>query len=196
MRQLDLGNFSSPSFLLRFCSVLWRLFINEKIRVQKKSVLFYAIFRLTYFSFNPFDFSSSKTAQIGSAQWALSALSTFQLKLFWKLILMVWREVLRGWRHPQCWPPPTIAPHRAVAPHPLFPTPPPVPSATRCTSPPPTRVATDEQPIAKNTQFFHNFHNFFQVFWNFFCHFWVSSALGVKEPPLGFDNRLMHNFWW
>ena len=81
--------------------------------------LFYAIFRLTDFSSDPFDSSSSKTGQTGSSQLALSAvraftLTSFQLcdsqKLFWRLILMVWRTVLRGWPPP---PSPHQPPHFA-----------------------------------------------------------------------------------
>ena len=34
---------------------------------------------------------------------------------------------------------------------------------------PPPPVATDEQPIAKNTQFYTNFHNFFSL--HLFCRF-------------------------
>ena len=41
--------------------------------------LFYAIFRLTDFSSDAFDFSSTKTGYIGSVQRALSALGAFQL---------------------------------------------------------------------------------------------------------------------
>ena len=43
--------------------------------------LFYALFRLTDFSSDAFDFSSSKTGYTGSAQRALSALRAFQLCL-------------------------------------------------------------------------------------------------------------------
>ena len=50
-------------------------------------------------------------------------------------------------------------------------------------------VATDEQPISKNTQFYTNFCNFEN-----FVSFRVLSAPGVKEPPLGFCNRLLHSF--
>ena len=66
------------------------------------SVFFYAIFSLTDFSSDAFDFSSSKTGLTGSAQRTLSALRAFQLtslqvwdslKRFWRLILMVWRVV-------------------------------------------------------------------------------------------------------
>ena len=45
----------------------------------------------------------------------------------------------------------------------------------------------------KNTQIYTNFHNF-QAFLKIFVNFWVLSALGVKEPPLGFDNRLLYRF--
>ena len=45
------------------------------------SVFFNAIFRLTDFSSDSFDFSSSKTGYTGSAQWALSAVRAFQLCL-------------------------------------------------------------------------------------------------------------------
>ena len=67
--------------------------------------LFYAIFCLTDFSSDPFDFSSSETGQRGSAHGALSFLRAHQLnslqvcdsqKLFCWLILMVWRAVLRS----------------------------------------------------------------------------------------------------
>ena len=103
---------------------------------------------------------------------------------------MVWTAVLRGWRHPNCWSPPTLLPPPPprYCPRPHFWTPPPSPSAPRCT---PLPVATFEQAIAKNTQFSQFF---FKLFEN--SSFFVLSAVGVKEPPLWFYNRLMHCFKW
>ena len=43
----------------------------------------------------------------------------------------------------------------------------------------------------KNTQVYTRFH----IFSSFLKIFIIFSAVGVKEPPLGFDNRLLHNFW-
>ena len=45
------------------------------------------------------------------------------------------------------------------------------------------------------------FANFFRIFLKFFCHFLsFFFAIGVKKPPLGFDNgfddRLLHSFYW
>ena len=58
--------------------------------------------------------------------------------------------------------------------------------------PPPPSVITFEQQIAKNTQFYTNFHNFFKLLKTFIL-FCVFSALVVKEPCLGFYNRLLHS---
>ena len=44
----------------------------------------------------------------------------------------------------------------------------------------------------KNTHFYTNFHNFFQVF-SKFMSILSYLALGVKDPPLGFDNKLLHS---
>ena len=90
--------------------------------------LFNAIFRLTDFSSDPFDFSSSKNGEAGSAQQALSALRAFQLtslqvcdsqKPFCRLILMVWWAVLRGWLPPHK----TLPPHQPPLTSPPIPTP-------------------------------------------------------------------------
>ena len=68
------------------------------------SVFFFnAIFRLTDFSSDAFDFSSSKTGSTGSAQRALSALRAFQLcftaQTFWRLSNdrspVVWEQFAR-----------------------------------------------------------------------------------------------------
>ena len=37
---------------------------------------------------------------------------------------------------------------------------------------------------------------FFQVFFKHFCDFLSFSALYVKQPPPGFDSRLLQNFEW
>ena len=82
---------------------------------------------------------------------ALRAFQLFQLKLFWRLTLMVWRAVLRGWdTPPPCWPPtPTIAstPHRAVAPPPNSVLPPSSPGAP-LPPPPPVASCGRSQPLA------------------------------------------------
>ena len=52
--------------------------------------------------------------------------------------------------------------------------------------------ATDEQPLAKNADLYN-----FAIFLSFlkiFDIFWFLSALRVKEPPLGFKNRLLRSF--
>ena len=54
-------------------------------------------------------------------------------------------------------------------------------------------LASDEQPLPKNTQIDTNFHKFFKAFWKSVI-FWVLSALAVNEPALGFDNRLLHSY--
>ena len=64
-------------------------------------------------------------------------------------------------------PPPRCCPHCYQ--------PPSSPSAPRST--PPLSVATDEQPFAKNTQFYTNFHIFFKFFENFFNHLLSSFTL-------------------
>ena len=82
---------------------------------------------------------------------------------------------------------------------PLLPHPPP----PRCCPPPqcppthqppvhPPWLATDEQPLAKNANiyYFALFSSFLKIF-DIFCFL---SALGVKEAPLGFDNRILHCF--
>ena len=39
------------------------------------------------------------------------------------------------------------------------------------------------------------FFNFFQIFWEIFCSSLdFLSASRAKEPPLGFENRLLNNF--
>ena len=134
------------------------------------------IFRLTLLTFRP-QKRDKQVAPSGNQVLLEAFSSVFQLKLFWKLILMVWRAVLRGWRHPHCWPP-TIAPHPAVPPPHHFCPFPSLPISPRCTPPPP--------PIAKNSNFILIF-NFFNLFENVF------SALGINEPPLGFCSRVLHS---
>ena len=119
--------------------------------------------------------------------WSLSAL--FQIELIWRLILMVWRVVPRGWRHPT----PTVDPTPLFIISPPPPPPPPPTQPPNCCPPPlphqppgETPPAPFEQPIANNTQFHTTFLNFFQAFWKFFVNFWVFLALGVKKPPQGF----------
>ena len=63
--------------------------------------------------------------------------------------------------------------HYYVRPHPLF-------------------LATDEQPLAKNTSIY-TILQFLSIFLKFF-DFLFLSALGIREPPLGFSNRLLHSF--
>ena len=127
------------------------------------SVFFKAIFRLTNFSSDDFDFSSPKTGQTGSAQQALSALRAFQLCFSSNCFgdLYLWCEgrflEIEDTPPPLFTPPlltPPPSPHRRCCPTPL-------PFSPHCT---PTPMATDEQPIAKNTQFYTNFRNFFQAF--------------------------------
>ena len=127
--------------------VLWSFFMR-----------FFAwpIFRLTLLTFRP---------QTGSAQRALSDLRVSQLcfssNCFGDLFLYLWCEGLkRGWRHPHCWPPPLLPPPPTalLRPFPLLP--PPFPSAPWWTHP---TEATFEWPLAKNTQFYTNFHIFFKL---------------------------------
>ena len=44
-----------------------------------------------------------------------------------------------------------------------------------------------------NAQVYSNFYNLFQVS-EYFCHFLSFSALGVKQSPQRFDNRLLNIF--
>ena len=137
------------------------------------SVLFYAIFRLTDFSSDAFDFSSSKTGQTGSAQRALSFLRAFQLLCFSSNCfgyLYLWCEG----RFLEVEDTPTVEP-----PPPNWPSPPPtallpfhpsvaLPICPRYTPPPPHPpwLATDEQPLAKNANlhFLQFFFKLFEIF--------------------------------
>ena len=118
-------------------------------------VFFNAIFRLTDFSSDPFDFLSSKT---GSAQRALSALRASQLFFSSNCFGDLWCEgrFLEVENTPTVDPPLLHNPPRTVSTllTPLLPIP----------SPVTPWLATDGQPLAKNTQLYTNFHNFFQAF--------------------------------
>ena len=87
-------------------------------------VLICAIFCSTAFLSDAFDFSTSKAGYTGSTQRALSALRSFQLKLFWRLILMVLRAVLKSLKtlpllNPPPPPPPLLPPLPTPLPPPL-----------------------------------------------------------------------------
>ena len=109
------------------------------------------IFRLTLLTFRP-----KKQDKQGSAQRALSALRAFQFcfspNCFGDLTVDKLLTLPTTAPTPPLLPP--TPPHRAVAPTPLLPPPyqPPIV--------PPPPVATFEQPIAKNTQFYTHFENF------------------------------------
>ena len=133
------------------------------------SVFFYAIFCLTDFSSDAFDFSSSKTGWTGSAQRALSALRAFQLcfssNCFGDLYLWCEGRFLKVEDTPSVDPPycPTRPPTRCFPPPQCCP-----PISPWCNSPPPLSwLATDEQPLAKNANLY-----FFAIFFKLFEHFW------------------------
>ena len=93
------------------------------------SVFFNAIFRLTDFAFDTFDFSYSKTGKTGSAQWALSVLRAFQL-CFRDLYLWCEGRFLEVEDTPTVDPPPPTtapSPTNALLPHPTVAQPPPPP---------------------------------------------------------------------
>ena len=95
------------------------------------SVFFNAIFRLTDFSFDTFDFSYSKTGKTGSAQWALSVLRAFQL-CFRDLYLCCEGRFLEVEDTPNFAPPPPPPPRNALLPPPLLPPQQPPPSKKFC----------------------------------------------------------------
>ena len=104
------------------------------------SVFFYAIFRLTNFSSDAFDFSSSKTGLTGSAQRALCALRAFQVcfssNCLGDLYLYLWCE---GRFLEVDTPPPFVDP-----PPPLLVPPPPPPTALL---PPPNQCFPHQPPV-------------------------------------------------
>ena len=103
---------------------------------------------------------------------------------------MVWRAVLRGWRHRHCWPPIALTPPTVLLPpttvlppnqprvQPQSPSPPPLPSRGE--------LLTNNRLL--KTQIYtimQCFSSFLKI--DIFCFL---SALGVKEPPLGSDYSL------
>ena len=100
---------------------------------------------------------------------------------------MVWRAVLRGWRHPHCWTPPIAATPtaRLLAPECC-------PNNTtlqRPPPPPPPWLATDEQPLAEITRTYNNFNIFFHafdkkgaIFFNFWHLFSLFTSCQTKRP--------------
>ena len=142
------------------------------------SVFVYAIFSLERFFVWRFWLFVLKNGinrqRLAGIKCSQSLSPLFQLKLFWRLILMVWKAVLRGWRPLHCWPPPpTIAPTRpkraVTSPPHCCPTPHALVSPRY--KPPPPFPATDEQPLAKTRKlilFCTIFFKLFENVWNFF----------------------------
>ena len=128
------------------------------------------IFRLTLLTFRP----KKRDKQIAPS-WHLVLLELFS-SVSAETVLETYTYGVMGGslrlKTPHCWPPitPHRAPHNVAIPLPshqpqLHPPPPPAPIT----------VATDEQPIAENTQFYTNFSRiFFKLFENF-CHFSFST---------------------
>ena len=159
---------------------------NEVCRnyISPVGLFFNAIFRLTDLSSDAFEFLSLKLGETGSAERALSAFRVFQLCFSSNCFgdLYLWCE---GWflevEPPTVDPPPLLPPHRAVAPTPVARIPPrqpppparwsvaripphhppPPPAAPLVQIPP---VATDEQPIGKNPQFYEFLFKLFEIF--------------------------------